>query len=152
MKNQEWYDVNKDTWPVGPWQDEPDKIQWTDEATKLPCLIVRNGSGALCGYVGVDETHPYFQVHYDYADVDAHGGLTYSGLCQKHGKVCYKVEDGENDKVWWLGFDCAHSCDYCPASAQYGASDKDVTQYKDIYYVINEVTNLAKQLREVTND
>lgn len=152
MKNQEWYDVDKTTWPVGPWQDEPDKIQWTDEATKLPCLIVRNGSGALCGYVGVDETHPYFQVPYDDADVAVHGGLTYAGLCQENGKVCHIVEDGENDKVWWLGFDCAHWNDFSPVVAQYITWDRNYTQYKDVQYVTNEVTNLAKQLSEVGND
>lgn len=50
--------------PEGPWTDEPDKAQWIDEATGLDCLIVRNGMGTLCGYVGVDEDHPFFGVGY----------------------------------------------------------------------------------------
>lgn len=33
-------------------------------ATGLPCLIVRNRFGALCGYVGVAEGHPLFGLSY----------------------------------------------------------------------------------------
>lgn len=47
-------------WGNGAWVDEPDKAQWRDEATGLPCLLVRNQLGALCGYVGVYPDHPYF--------------------------------------------------------------------------------------------
>lgn len=46
-------------WGDGAWVDEPDKAQWQDETTGLPCLLVRNPGGALCGYVGVYPTHPY---------------------------------------------------------------------------------------------
>jgi hypothetical protein len=46
-------------WPAGPWLEEPDKIQWIDEATGLDCLIVRQSeSGHLCGYAGVPPGHP----------------------------------------------------------------------------------------------
>lgn len=59
MKAREWYDVyDKSGWGDGPWQKEPDKAQWLDEATRLPCLAVRNNvSGTLCGYVGVPPGH-----------------------------------------------------------------------------------------------
>ena len=50
--------MDKSDWPDGPWTDEPDKAEWTDEATGLPCLIVRGPMGALCGYVGVGKDHP----------------------------------------------------------------------------------------------
>lgn len=59
MEAMEWRTADKSTWGPGSWHDEPDKAQWTDEATGLPCLIVRNHSGSLCGYVGVPETHPW---------------------------------------------------------------------------------------------
>lgn len=48
----------------GEWDREPDKIEWTDKKTGLPCLIVRNRLGALCGYVGVGEKHPFYKVEY----------------------------------------------------------------------------------------
>ena len=66
MKTRQWHskDRTKEKWRPGPWTVEPEKIQWQDETTKLPCLIVRNGMGALCGYVGVDASHPLYRVKY----------------------------------------------------------------------------------------
>jgi hypothetical protein len=49
--------VDRTGWPAGEWDGEPDKLFWTDATTGLPCLIVRNRMGALCGYVAVDSTH-----------------------------------------------------------------------------------------------
>src|SRR5690606_28176723 len=46
-------------WPSGPWDGEPDKAVWVDETTGLDCMIVRGPVGALCGYVGVKEGHPW---------------------------------------------------------------------------------------------
>lgn len=129
MQTIEYRTNDKTGWGDGPWQDEPDKIQWLDEATGLPCLIVRNRVGALCGYVGVPRSHPaygldYGKVHDLFPDYDedgaleVHGGLTFSNRCA-HGpeedSICHVVEPGEPDDVWWLGFDCAHGFDYCPA-------------------------------------
>lgn len=60
METSENRDVDKTGWGPGPWNDEPDKRQWQDEATGLPCLIVRGPVGALCGYVGVPPDHPAY--------------------------------------------------------------------------------------------
>ena len=60
MEHKTWTTMNKSTWGDGPWMAEPDKEQWPDETTGLPCLIKRNQFGALCGYVGVAEGHPWF--------------------------------------------------------------------------------------------
>lgn len=60
MKTMQWVTRDKSEWGDGPWASEPDKMQWEDEATGYPCLIVRNRFGALCGYVGVAPNHPYF--------------------------------------------------------------------------------------------
>lgn len=54
---------DKSTWGEGPWQTEPDRKEWRT-ATGLPGLIVRNRSGALCGYVGVGPDHPWHGVWY----------------------------------------------------------------------------------------
>ncbi len=62
-KGNEEYLVQKTKWGEGPWQAEPDKVEWRHLG--LPCLIVRNGSGALCGYVGVPPTHPLHGVGYN---------------------------------------------------------------------------------------
>lgn len=81
METIEYRTIDKSEWGPGEWQDEPDKKQWRDEATGLPCLIVRNGSGALCGYVGVPRNHVYYGSDYDKVDVEVHGGLTFAGKC-----------------------------------------------------------------------
>lgn len=65
MKTIEYRTIDKSSWPRGPWDAEPDKRQWQDEATGLPCLIVRvDHSGHLCGYVGVPPKHPLYEVSY----------------------------------------------------------------------------------------
>ena len=35
---REYRTVDKSTWARGPWDTEPDKMQWRDEATGLDCL------------------------------------------------------------------------------------------------------------------
>jgi hypothetical protein len=117
MKTLEYRTIDKSTWMQGEWLHEPDKLQYLDEVTGLPCLIIRNCySGHLCGYVGVLESHPWFGREYDEMDsIEVHGGLTFSDRCSPNETpeqgICYIVEPGESAVVWWLGFDCAHSCD-----------------------------------------
>lgn len=103
------------TWPSGPWDDEPNRVQWKTR-TGLDALMVRNHMGAWCGYVGVPPGHPLHGVQYndayDVLDTDVHGGLTYSDACAEH--ICHIPAPGEPDALWWLGFDCAHSGDLLP--------------------------------------
>jgi hypothetical protein len=130
----EYRTIDKTEWARGPWDAEPDKVQWYDEATGFPCLIVRTPHhGALCGYVGVRPGHPWHGKDYDdvgmlpgekpegYVEewyVDAHGGLTFAGPCREGAEetgVCHVPAPGDTDNIWWLGFDCAHSGDQTPA-------------------------------------
>jgi len=159
-------DIDKTAWGEGPWLREPDKVQWLDEETGLPCIILRNRMGAWCGYVGVSVEHPAYLAHYDDVDVEVHGGLTYANTCQPHAPadeghaICHLVEDGEDDNVFWLGFDCSHAWDLSPRMAgdnrrRYEEtgdelwnnlnSHRDET-YRDQAYVTAEVRSLAKQL------
>lgn len=151
--------------PPGPWLDEPDKVQWYDEATGMACLIVRNHSGALCGYAGVEPGHPWHGIDYgscvqgcddDWCEhrpdslTQVHGGLTYAAGCQVNGKVCHVPAEGRSHDVWWFGFDCAHYLDVVP---QYdllapGLNAGGAT-YKNMDYVRAEVTSLAQQLSAV---
>ncbi len=148
-------------WPSGPWDNEPDKMQWTDEATGLPCLIVRNPwSGALCGYVGLPPNHPLHGETYgnDYMDFDVHGGLTFSDKCSpgetEARGVCHVPAPGEPDDVWWLGFDCGHSWDYSPQDLMEDNKRGGIwrvgynRQYRTVEYVKNECKNLAAQVVE----
>lgn len=154
MKQREWTYLDRKDWPQGEWSNEPDKIQWQDADTGLPCLIVRNRMGALCGYVGVAEGHRYFGVNYDNVSVDAHGGLTFSDFCQPYGEkgeqgICHVPDRGEPDKVWWLGFDCAHYMDVIPAMKP---TLEKFGYYKGISYVRHECQQLAAQLAAVGHE
>ena len=144
-------------WPSGEWDSEPDKVQWPDADTGLPCLAVRNRhAGNWCGYVGVAEGHPYVGKDYnDTADLEVHGGLTFANKCQpgqdeSHG-ICHLPGPGEPDHVWWLGFDCAHAWDHSPQDVARSVEgypwtiDSD-SRYRTLRYVQNQCASLAAQL------
>lgn len=150
--------VDKSEWEHGPWMDEPDRIEWRSEGTpRLPCLIVRGPSGALCGYVGIPEGHPYFGKESTEAyclDLDCHGGITYGAPCVEGGHICHVPQPGEPDTVHWLGFDCAHSGDLSPAHQKHYRARGIYTcvefeSYKAVAYVRSEVERLAVQLQRV---
>lgn len=173
METKEYRTVDKSTWLRGEWDDEPDKKQFTDEETGLPCLIVRGPHGGLCGYVGVAEGHKFHGVDYGQcpqkcksghvycehspgAVLDVHGGITFAAFCadtddeSKH--ICHVPGPGEPDHVWWLGFDCAHSGDYSPGYAkEYPRvfSNGWGETYRDMMYVTHQVKKLAAQLAAI---
>jgi hypothetical protein len=163
---------DKSGWGAGPWQDEPDKVQFRDAATGLDCLIVRGPGGALCGYVGVSETHPWFRKGYSEcldncgeswcehspgSRIGVHGGLTFADSCREGDDesvgVCHVPELGQPDHVWWFGFDCAHGGDMAPKYAgewrRRGFDDGEL--YRDIAYVRSEIAKLAKQLAKAAS-
>lgn len=135
--------IDKTSWGNGPWQNEPDRLQWVHFG--YACLIVRQPElGHFCGYVGVDNSHPLYMKEYGEANVDVHGGPTYSDKCS--GIICHIPEQGMPDDVWWIGFDCAHSEDMSPGMRYTFATHGT---YKDIEYVQKEVNSLAEQLRNL---
>lgn len=137
--------VDKSSWPAGEWHNEPDKKQWLDETTGLPCLMVRQPElGHWCGYVGVSKGHPWFEKDYDDVPADVHGGLTYANHCAHH--ICHVVEEGEDDHVWWLGFDCGHCCDLSIYMIKQGYRFREAT-YKDMAYVEEQCRKLAQQAK-----
>jgi hypothetical protein len=153
-----WTFIDKSEWGDGPWQQEPDKVEWRDAATGLPCLIRRSeASGALCGYVGVPPSHPWHGLDYQEVEADVHGGLTFADRCHEqveHG-ICHTPEPGEPD-VWWLGFDCGHLLDILPGTRAHlrrvgfwRELFPDET-YKPLAFVQAEVESLAAQAAAVT--
>lgn len=167
METKTYTFIDKSSWGDGQWQNEPDKVQWQDEETGLPCLAVRHHtSGHWCGYVGVDETHVLSGVRYSQSFTDnednwrnspdgifeVHGGLTFSEFCQEDEKehgICHIPALGESDKAWWFGFDCAHAGDMSPGqnalSGGFGFKNQDT--YKTLEYVKSQCRELAKQLK-----
>lgn len=126
LEVQTWHTIpcKADAWGEGPWATEPDKAQWTDPATGLPCIALRApANGSWCGYVGVHAGHPLHGAGLHsprvWGRLFVHGGVDYAGPCQDDDapiehRICHIPAPGEPDDVWWFGFDCAHALDYQP--------------------------------------
>lgn len=133
------------------WNEEPDWLAW--RVRSLPAVIIRNNMYTLNGYVGVPEEHPMHGLHYDETDyMPVHGGLTYCGELPSHSYPDCPTFAGH----WFFGFDTGHCMDFSPYMAsltsQFGSSplfDGDDVVYRDLDYVIKEVTSLADQLANI---
>jgi hypothetical protein len=156
-------EMDRTGWGPGPWDGEPDKVSWTDEATGMPCIAVRGNPlhGSWCGYVAVNPGHPYHGLDYSEVDVAVHGGLTYSAPCFEdeavERAVCHVPEPGQPGDVWWLGFDCGHHSDVYPAYRTYFPEMWDLyervgAQYRTLDWVKAECTRLASRLAEASGD
>jgi len=133
-------------YPIRPWENEPDHAEWENEVG-YKCRISRmEGSGALCGYVGIPKGHKYWGVIYDEGDEeldaiadDVHGGFTYT-------------EEGD-DGYWYFGFDTTHINDFAPKLVELlielGRKDlpfTDCMNYKTWEFVEDQIFWLGKRL------
>ena len=135
------YDKTK--WGPGPWDNEPDRVEFTHVG--LPCLLLRGPLGCWCGYVAVGPDHPFHGKHYDNVPVEVHGGLTYGAVC--NGTICHVPKPGEPANVWWLGFDCGHYMDLAPSMLEY----KRDGEYRNVQYARIETEKLAEQLKALAD-
>ena len=134
-------------YPIRPWENEPDHAEWVQEVSGYKCRISRmEGSGALCGYVGIPKGHKYWGVIYDEGDEeldaiadDVHGGFTYT-------------EEGD-DGYWYFGFDTTHINDFAPKLVELlielGRKDlpfTDCMNYKTWEFVEDQIFWLGKRL------
>lgn len=152
----------REEWGPGPWQSEPDRIEWRSHG--LPCLMRRTELGIWCGYVAVPPGHPLYGKDWSderVSELAAHGGITYASGCQ--GDICHVPQEGEPANVHWFGFDCAHAWDYTPglerltrkARADIAVRFPELAGkalvrnnvYRDEAYVRGECESLAAQLR-----
>jgi hypothetical protein len=152
--------MKREGWKPGPWDAEDDRYEWRHAG--FPCLAVRGPMGAWCGYVGVPPGHPWHGQKYDKVelegDVEVHGGLTYGSGCSE--LICHEPEPGEPHDVWWLGFDCAHCSDIAPEfhalltrigrEKSIAILEDEVSFYRTLEYVTEEVNKLAVQAHEAT--
>lgn len=150
----------------GPWDDEPDELDWTDERTGYDCRIMRHpSSGHLCGYVRVPETHALHGKEYSdeltpeqeplmaavmEGQIGKRGAIDVFGMALGVRRIGYLFDvhggltfSGElrGKEGYWFGFDCAHCDDLSPGSRYSGGE-----LYRDMEYVKAECASLARQL------
>lgn len=159
------FTVPREHWGPGPWDGEPDRVQFW--AHGHPCLCLRGPFGAWNGYVGVEEQGPLVGSKEDSFEV--HGGVTYSG--EGSGKLEDSPLHGEYFRVkwlpgwtdtpdpkilpvpWWIGFDCSHAWDLSPAlvaAVALAGMNHDTSReiYRTVGYCREQVTDLARQIAE----
>lgn len=100
-------DQKKKFFGEGEWVQEPDLFEI--EYLGYKCRFIRMGmrepccpeetyfGGYLCVYVRIPEDHVLFGQKD--IEMECHGGITFNEVRDDH----------------WIGFDCAHSCDFVPS-------------------------------------
>jgi len=148
----------------GPWSDEPGKVAWTDPATGLDCIILRQENSTLSGYVSVDPDHPLHGYNHDALPGAvrnaSHGGIDYAEPCRRYGpeavRVCHIRPTGapshapgtaEHDDKWWFGFRTSHPGDLVPVGIKPNRHREEGEVYRDMHYVFVEVRKLACALK-----
>jgi hypothetical protein len=121
--------IDRRAWHPGPWDKEPeDRVQWSDEATGLPCMLLRTPVGAWAGYVGVEPGHPLYGV--DEHELPGHKGVNYHNYTNELHYIApdppsEQAIDEEHPEaiidiirlpmqLWFFGFDAAHGGDLIP--------------------------------------
>jgi hypothetical protein len=134
----------KPSWGPGPWQEEPDRVDFVHAG--LQCVILRNlhVSGTLNGYVGVPPSHPWWgkeedeclatpqcePSHISGVDGPFHrffppGHKWWScdhriqSMVEAHGGVNWASPTIQSTKqahvdLWWFAFDTGHAGDFSP--------------------------------------
>ena len=95
------------------------------------CIRRHGCFGHLCGYVEVPDG-----LSVDIDEIDCHWGITFNDHWSEF------PTDG-----YYIGFDCLHYRDWDPFSARAMLLASDHT-YKDSEFVLNEIKNIIKQLKE----
>lgn len=160
MQRNAWTITDKSGWPPGPWRTEPDRLQWADEFTGYPCLILRKfGHGHLCGHVAVPPGHPFHGRDTEDMPMTAvhWGEITYAagpsdGTVVPPDQVGYTMTPGDDPPfwigdAWWFGFNACHAGDLCPndpVSVEIGGD------YRSMGYMALNCSMLAVQLAAYT--
>jgi hypothetical protein len=155
------YVIDKSTWGPGPWQDEPDRVDFVHAG--LPCLALRHPNhGSWCGYAAVRPGHPLHGRDWREHDLPL----------EFHWQVCHVPAPGEPDGVWWFGGDFSHFRDFCPGDESHlaqlyeaarakgsdaafalrprGENDMLFRQvYRNLPYVRAQIERLAEQLAAI---
>lgn len=165
-------DVTRSLSGDGPWKGESEKVAWTDPETGYPCIILRQRTGELGGYVGVDADHALAGWSADALPGSINDGLhqpvTYSAVCQDEQperiSICHAtVEEPApsramhehkgprqtEDLAWWFGTIMNGPEDYVPRHRSGSILYERGQLYRGEHFVYCEVTELARKLKAI---
>lgn len=127
--------------------------QWVTEEGYLAAVVLSD-KGHRCGYVGITNSHKFFNKDYFDLDINVHGGLTYSKIASTYPSPDFKG-------LCVFGFDAGHAWDRLDFEAlqlyKLTQEQKDHIEFlkkcqisnsslKTLDYMIDECNNLSKQL------
>lgn len=133
-------------WPPGPWDTEPDRELF--ESLGFQCMCLRGFSGAWCGYVGVDSTHPWYR-RQDKEGMECASPveITFSGTFHPDHRVKPR---GFCEHLWWVGFHCGHGLAIQPrmeaVMLKYGETFGEISGFDRHYTTLEEIRGLVGML------
>src|SRR5690606_23628828 len=170
-------DLKKEHLDDGEWVNEPDLVYF--KYRDYDCIVKRLFKlerynpddcfgGNINGYIIIEKDHPLYGIENNFdADLDIHGGVTFSGF------IFYDFFQ-ENDFVdkFAIGFDCAHAFDIVPSmetlkekirkteprflnaykilkERRKNSPFGKMKTYKNVVFVINELKSGVDQLIEM---
>jgi hypothetical protein len=120
------------------WEKEPDRKNF--EYRGYSCIIKRNPLFFLCGYVAIPDFNEN-EDEYLLENVFPHGGITFSEYpCGNYLPLYNSI----GQKLYWVGFDCAHASDMVPGWM--GIQNMDRMIYRNMAYVEKEIKNMVDQI------
>lgn len=147
---------NKTTWGDGPWQTEPDRVEFVHVG--VACLMMRHAEwGSWNAYAAVEPGHPWHGNERAEEECIAHGGITWCGPSDQTWRLLSRPRQLGNH--WWIGFDCGHAFDFQPglvasllgagiarATREFASAFGTTVAYRDQAYVTEEVKRVAEQV------
>lgn len=141
--------IDRTGWGSGPWDDEPDQLEWMTAVGYLGFINRAYITGALNGYVAVPRGHPVYGVSYKSCPpLEVHDGVTFAEPAPP-GRDPKPDED-----LWWLGFMSGGLFYFMPAmrgihsklGLQYPKLLDDARLYRTLEFIKLEAESLASQL------
>lgn len=139
--------IDRIHWGPGPWDGEPDELEWVTLVGYLGYLNRGSLHGGLNGYVAIPRGHSLFGRNYDeLPPLKVHDGVSFSEPTPP-GR---KPEKG----LWWFGFSGATGLDFMPAMrARFRQLGHEfpklldrVDRYRTVEFMRSEAERLAFQL------
>lgn len=145
---------NKDNFPPGKWQSEPDLCYWERE---LPCLAIRDMKlGVWKGFVAIGDSHPFhgksIEELFKLPGILKIFGAVHGGLCGAGHLLIPKYKEFAKNH-WWIGIEASHGEDLMPL-LKLDTSDPNMAKmtsnqtYKDLRFMRREINKLSRVISQ----